>query len=113
MGRHARAVDTRPGYVRGIAVAAVWVAGLGAGFFALLGAATKYTSCSASSTGLACRSSGTVLGVLLVVAVVATVTTVTVVTHGRPPARVARAAGIGLVTLALLYLLAQRLIGTA
>lgn len=114
MGRHARAVaDDRVRYARPVAVTAVWLVGLAAGFFALIGAAAKYTTCGATSTGLACRGSGTALGVLLVVAVIATVTTVTVVTHGQRPGRVAGVSAAGLCVLGVLLLLARALVGTA
>ena len=113
MGRHARVADARVDWARPAAVTLVWLAGLGAGFFALLSAATKYTGCGSRSTGLACRGSGSLLGVLLVVAVIATVTTVTVVTHGRDARRAAVTGVTGLAVLGLCYWLATRLIATA
>lgn len=61
----------------------LWLAGLGAGYYALLAAAAKYTTCTAHSTGLACRTSGFSLAIALVVAIVAVVTAATVVSHRR------------------------------
>jgi hypothetical protein len=92
-------------------VAVVWLGGLGAGFFGLLGAAAKY-GCGANDHGLACRTSGSVVGVLIVVAVVIVVTAVTVLTHERTPRGVVVAGGLGLVVLVLCFVAARLLLGT-
>ena len=111
MARHARSFDQRASTVRRSTVAAIWLGGLAAGFFGLLGAAAKY-GCGANDHGLACRTSGSALGVLVVVAVVAVVTAVTVLTHERPPRRVLTIGGIGLVALLVCFLAARALLGT-
>ena len=111
MARHAQGFDRRAATVRRSTVAAIWLGGLGAGFFGLLGAAAKF-GCGASDHGLACRGSGSALGVLLVVAVVAVVTIVTVLTHERPPRPVIAIGGAGLVALCLCFAAARALLGT-
>ena len=65
MARHARTVDRRARTVRLSTVAVVWLCGLGAGFFALLSAAARY-GCGGGDKGLACRTSGPVVGILVV-----------------------------------------------
>jgi hypothetical protein len=92
-------------------VGVVWIAGLAAGFFGLLGAAARY-GCGANDKGLACQGTGSLLGVLIVVAVVAVVTSVTVLTHDRQPRRVLTVGAMGLVGLAACFLLARVLLGT-
>jgi hypothetical protein len=77
----------------------------------LLGAAARY-GCGSSDTGLACRTSGSVLGILIVVGVIAVVTAVTVLTHERPPRRVVITGGVGLAALALCLIAARSLLGT-
>ena len=89
----------------------VWLAGLAAGFFGLLGAAARY-GCGANDDGLACRGSGSLLGVLLVAAVITIVTAVTVLTHDREPRRVLTVGAIGLVGLLLCFGFARLLLGT-
>jgi hypothetical protein len=92
-------------------VTVVWLGGLAAGFFGLLGAAARY-GCGASDKGLACHGTGTTLGVIIVLAVVATVTAVTVLTHDREPRPVLAIGGAGLVALALCFVFARMLLGT-
>ena len=112
MGRHSNPATGTSRAVRGTTVLVIWLAGIAAGLFALLGAAAKYTTCSANATTLACRSSGTSLGVVLVVAVVAVVTTITVVTHGKDRRWVMVAGAVGLLALACLFMAARALLGT-
>jgi uncharacterized membrane protein len=111
VARHARTVDRRARVIRLSTVTVVWIGGLTAGFFGLLGAAARY-GCGTSDTGLACRTSGSVVGGLIVVAVIIVVTTVTVLTHERPPRRVLTTGGIGLVALVLCLVAARGLLGT-
>jgi hypothetical protein len=92
-------------------VSIVWLCGLVAGFFGLLAAAARY-GCGSSDNGLACRGSGSVVGVLIVVAVIAVVTAVTVMTHDRPPRRVVAIGGIGLAALVFCFVAARALLGT-
>jgi hypothetical protein len=112
VGRHSNAVAGTSRAVRGTTLLVIWLAGIGAGLFALLGAAAKSTTCSAKATTLACRSSGTMLGAVLVVAVVAVVTTITVATHGRDRRWTIVAGVIGLLVLAALFLAARALLST-
>jgi len=87
------------------------LAGLAAGFFGLLGAAAKY-GCGGSDTGLACRTSGSVLGVLLIVVVIAVVTAVTVLSHARSPRDTVLIGATGLVALGLCFVAARMLLDT-
>jgi hypothetical protein len=92
-------------------MAVVWLAGLAAGFFGLLGAAARY-GCGVNDKGLACTGSGSTLGVLLVLAVITVVTVVTVRIHDREPRRVITIGAVGLVALALCLLFARMLLDT-
>ncbi|MEO8888732.1 MAG: hypothetical protein ABI301_04580 [Jatrophihabitantaceae bacterium] len=112
MGRHSNSAEAAPRAVRGTTLLLVWLAGIGAGLFALLGAAAKYTTCSSKATTLACRSSGTTLGGVLVVAVVAVVTTITVATHGRDRRWIMIAGVIALALLAALFIASRALLST-
>ena len=89
----------------------VWLAGLVAGFFALLGAAAKY-GCASTDRGLGCRTSGSLLGALLVVVVIADVTAVTVVSFGRPPRSVLAVGAGGLAALVACFVAARMLLAT-
>src|SRR3954470_24761857 len=92
-------------------VAVVWLGGLVAGFFALLATASRY-ECGARDHGLACRSSGTVVGVSLVVAVIALVTAVTVLTQDRPPRSMLGLGAAGLLVLIGCLIAARALLAT-
>jgi uncharacterized membrane protein len=98
---------------RASALAVVWLGGLGAGFFALLSVGARYTTCTASAPGLACRPAGTAIGGSLVIGVIATVTVATVLTHDRGPRRSATWALLSAAALGALYLAAHALLGTA
>jgi hypothetical protein len=111
VARHARAVDRRTRTVRVSTVAVVWICGLTAGFFALLSAAARY-GCGAGDKGLACRTSGSVVGILVVIAVIVVVTTVTVMSHDRPPRRLLTIGLTGVAVLTLCFLAARALLGT-
>ncbi|MDT4925565.1 MAG: hypothetical protein QOG01_3278 [Pseudonocardiales bacterium] len=89
----------------------MWIGGLAAGFFGLLGAVARY-GCGVNDNGLACRGSGSTLGVLIVVAVVSVVTVVTVLSHERPPRRVLVVGGAGLIALLGCFLAARGLLDT-
>ena len=112
MGRHARTPDSRVRLVRGSALVVIWLGGLTAGFFSILSVAARY-GCARSAHGLACRQSGSALGVVLIVAVIAVVTTVTIATHDRGLRRVSVTAGLGALALIGCYLGAHALIATA
>jgi hypothetical protein len=109
--RHAKVVDRRVRAIRVSTVIVVWLSGLAAGFFGLLGTAAHY-GCGASDHGLACRTSGTLVSILIVVAVICVVTAVTVTTHDRPPRRVLVIGGAGLAVLVLCFVAARSLIAT-
>jgi hypothetical protein len=89
----------------------VWLGGLVAGFFGLLAAVATY-GCADSDPGLACRTSGSLLGVVVVLAVIAIVTAVTLLSHGRPPRGAALLAGSGLVALVVCFVAARMLLDT-
>jgi len=82
--RQPQETDRRARTLRLGTLALVWLAGLVAGFFGLLSAVATY-GCSDSDPGLACRTSGSLLGAVVVLAVIAVVTAVTVLSHDRPP----------------------------
>jgi hypothetical protein len=111
MARHAQSVDQGTRLARLAVLFVVWVAGLGAGFYALLGIAARY-GCGASNHRLGCTTRGSVLGGVLLIGVIATVTTVTVLVHGRTPARVAVLGVAGIVALAGCALGAHALLNT-
>jgi hypothetical protein len=90
----------------------VWLAGLGAGIYAIVAAAARL-SCARSAHGLACRPAGSVSAGGLVLFVIAVVTTVTVATHESGGRRLAAWTLAGLCALGGCYLAAQALIGTA
>ncbi|MEO6884674.1 MAG: hypothetical protein ABI232_00115 [Jatrophihabitantaceae bacterium] len=86
MGRHTNPQVARRdsnGLTRLGLLLVLWLAGLATGYYALLAAASRYTTCTAHSTGLACRTSGFSLAIALVVGVVAVVTAATVVSYQR------------------------------
>jgi hypothetical protein len=111
LARHAKLVDRRARGIRLSTVAVIWLSGLAAGFFGLLGAAAKY-GCGSSDDGLACRTSGSVVGILIVLAVVIVVTAVTVLTHDRPARPVLVIGGLGLLVLVSCFVAARVLLGT-
>ncbi|HJQ41785.1 MAG TPA: hypothetical protein VJ831_01755 [Jatrophihabitantaceae bacterium] len=90
----------------------VWLGGLVVGFFGVLSVAARY-GCANSAHGLACRKSGSALGVLIVLGVVAIVTAVTVATHNRAPRTVLIAATVAVAALLACYLAAHALLATA
>jgi hypothetical protein len=95
------------------ALAALWVAGLVVGFFALLSVGAKF-SCSRTARGLACRPAGTVLAVGLVIVVILIVAGVTALAHDpRAHRRLIILVTGGVVALGACYLGAQALLGTA
>ena len=112
MGRHLKPADGRTRAVRASALLLVWVGGLVVGFFGILSAGARY-GCSRSAKGLACRTSGSALGVALVLVVIAMVTAVTVATHGRHPRTIAAMTVAGAVGLSVCYVCAQALLATA
>ena len=112
MGRHTKAASGRSRAARGGALLLVWLGGLGAGFFAILSAASRF-SCAPSARGLACRPAGSALGVGMVLAVIGTVTAVTVLTHDRGPRRLVISTMLGVLGLLGCYLGAPALTRTA
>jgi hypothetical protein len=111
VARHARAVDRRVRAVRFSTIVVVWLGGLAAGFFGLLSAAARY-GCGASDTGLACRTSGSVVGILVVIAVIIVVTAVTVLSQDQPPQRLIAMAVAALAALLLCFIAARALLAT-
>jgi hypothetical protein len=113
VGRHAKAVTGRSRLARASTLVLVWLGGLTAGFFALLSLAARYTGCSASAHGLACRPAGTAIGALIVIGVIATVTAATVLTHDRELRPVVTWGVLGVAALGAWYLAAHALLDTA
>jgi hypothetical protein len=75
MPRH---VQARGGRVARLGVVAIlWLAGLGTGFYAILSVGARY-GCARTDEGLACGTTGTALGALLILAVILVVTAGTV-----------------------------------
>lgn len=94
-----------------VSVVLVWLAGIGAGMYSLLSVGVRYAgTCTSRSTGLACHTGGTVLGLVLLVAVVVVVTGVTLGTHGRPITRISALTLAALVVLGAIVLTAHRLL---
>jgi hypothetical protein len=112
VGRHARAASPRWRFARGTALAAIWLGGLAAGFFAILAAAARY-SCAPSAHGLACRSAGTAVSGGLIISVIAIVTVVTVATHDSDHRRLVAWTGAGVLGLIACYFGAHAVIATA
>jgi hypothetical protein len=112
VGRHSDPVASGSPAIRVATLVIVWLAGIGAGLFALLDAAARFTTCSAHASTLACRGTGTTLGVALVLTVVAVVTTITVSTYGRHGRWVTLAGGVALVLLGGLFFAARALLET-
>ncbi|MGI8680145.1 MAG: hypothetical protein ACR2LX_15955 [Jatrophihabitans sp.] len=109
--KHAHPGDPRKRHARLYTLAVVWLAGVAAGFFAILASFAAY-GCSSSDNGLACRTSGTVVAVLVVVAVIAVVTAATVFTYERDPRRVVTVGVCGVVALVVCFLAARGLLST-
>ncbi len=112
MARHARSTSARWCLARGGALTLIWLGGLAAGFFAILGAASHY-SCAHNAHGLACRPAGPAVGVILVLAVIAIVTSVTVATHNSGERRLITWTVAGALGLLACYFGAHALISTA
>jgi hypothetical protein len=111
MARSRRDVDEASPAVRRGVLAVVWLGGLAAGLFGLLAASAKY-GCTPGSSGLGCRTAGSLLGLALVVGVIAVVTAVTVLTDGRDTRRVVVVGGVGIVLLLACFLVAEGILGT-
>ena len=111
MASSPKEVERRARTVRAGALGLVWLGGLVAGFFGLLGAVAPY-GCADGDPGLGCHTGGALLGVAIVLAVIATVTAVTVLGAGRPVRAVAVLAGCGLVVLLVCFVAARMLLDT-
>jgi hypothetical protein len=112
LSRHAKDVDPRFRAIRLPAVGLVWLCGLAAGYYALLGAAAKY-GCGTSDDGFACDGSGSAVGVLLVIAVIGIVIAVTLLTSERPTRAILLVSGVGFVALVCCLVAARSLLATA
>ncbi len=87
---------------RVVGVLLVWLAGLATGLYAMLGVGIRYAgTCNDRSTGLACRTGGTVIGAGLLVTVILTVSVATVITHAAGVRKIATVTLGALVVLAL------------
>lgn len=109
--RHAHTGDPRARRIRLATVLLVWLAGLAAGFFAILASFVRF-GCGDGDDGLACQNSGTALAIAVVVGVIAIVTVVTVLTYEREPRRIVITGVGGLIALAALFLAARSLLST-
>jgi hypothetical protein len=104
-------VDVRARVVRVIAVAVIWFGGLGAGFVGILAAVAQY-GCGMNDSGFACKTPGSVCGILIVAASVAVVTAATLLTFERPLRRVLIVGAVGLGALVVLFVLGEVLLST-
>ena len=93
-------------------VAAVWLAGLLAGFYGLLAATARY-GCAGSDNGLACHVGGSVVGVLIVVAVLAVVTAVTLLSDRGSSREILVLGGSGVIALGVCFVAARMLLASA
>ena len=95
------------------AITVFWVLGLVAGFVCTLGVAARF-GCDAGATGLACKNTGSALGLALVVAIVITVGVSTVFAfEARDRTRSwATCLGIGIVVMAVVVVAARLLSST-
>jgi uncharacterized membrane protein len=109
--RHAKALDQQLGVIRWSTVAFVWLCGLAAGFCAVLAAAAKY-GCMSGDRAVGCKTSGSVLGIVLLITVIVIVTVVTLTTANRPRQRVLVIGGIGVAGLAICTIAAVSLLAT-
>jgi hypothetical protein len=112
LARRLTAADRRARTIRASTLAIVWLAGLGAGFVGFLSAAAKY-GCAAADGGLACSTTGSVLGVLLVLSVLAVVALVTLASHHQSPRQVLTIGGAGLAALVVFLVAAWSLLASA
>jgi hypothetical protein len=110
--RHARVVDQRLRAIRLSSLAFVWLCGLAAALYAVLAAAAKY-GCVTGDQGMACKTSGSVLGIVLLITIIAIVALVTLTTMNRPPRRVLVISGFGVAALAVCGVAAASLLSTA
>ena len=102
-----------PRPLRWVAVLLVWAAGIAAGLFTLLAGGSRFATCSAHATGLACGNGGTALAVLLLIAIVATVTTATIVATTRTAPQLAALTVVAIAVLVGLLFGARSLLATA
>jgi hypothetical protein len=96
-------------------IAAIWVLGLAAGFFAIVAATAKY-GCAAADDGPACTTAGSVFSLVLAAGVVVTVGVVTAILLSAAPGsgrRIRRATTTGLALLVLALAVAVTLVGTS
>lgn len=99
--------------MRWLAVLLVWAAGVAAGLFTLLAGGSRFATCSAHATGLACRGTGTALAALLLIAIIATVTSATVLAATRTPPQLAALTLLAIAVLVGLLFGARSLLATA
>jgi hypothetical protein len=112
VSRQTEVDDPRLRAIRMSALVVVWIGGLMAGFYALLAAAARY-GCMSGDNGMACRTSGSITGLVLLGAVVATVTVVTLLTANRATRPALAIAGVGFAVLAGCLIAAHSLLSTA
>lgn len=112
MPAHAKVVDRRQRAIRLWTVAFVWLCGLAAGFCAFLAAAARY-GCVSGDQGMACTTSGSVLGFVLLAAVIAVVVVVTLATTNGAARRVLFFGGFGVLALGICAVVAGSLLSTA
>ena len=112
MRRQAKVGNERLRAIRLSTVALVWICGLAAGLYATLAAAAKY-GCMSGDQALACKTSGSVLGIVLLITVIAIVTVVTLATMNRPARPLLVIGGLGILALAICAVAAASLLATA
>ena len=111
MARHTQPANRGTRLVALAVVVVVWLCGLAAGFYALLGIAARY-GCGSNNHGLGCGNGGSAVGVALLIGVIASVTSVTVLVHGRSRLRILLIGVIGLFALAACALGSHALLNT-
>jgi hypothetical protein len=109
--RHAKVVDPRLRVIRLSTVAFVWLCGLVAGLHAVLAAVAKY-GCATGDEAVGCKTSGSVLGIVLLVTVIVIVTVVTLTTANRSARRVLVIGGFAVGGLAICTVAAVSLLAT-
>jgi hypothetical protein len=112
LARHAKlVVDQRQRVIRLSTVTFVWLCGLAAGLYAVLAATAKY-GCMSGDDATGCKTSGSVLGIVLLITVIAIVTVITLATANRPSRHVLVIGGIGVAALAICAFAAASLLAT-
>jgi hypothetical protein len=101
--RHTKVLDERLRLGRLATIVVIWSYGLIVGLYALLAAAAKY-GCMDDADGIGCRTSGSILGMVLLATVIGVVTLVSLACPSRAarPVLMIGAAAAGALTVCLI-----------